>query len=151
MSSRIPTWLAVAAFALAPPLAAEAAKPVYTTRAGVAIRGYDPVAYFTDGKPLPGLAEHAHEWKGARWLFASAEHRHLFAQQPEKYAPQFGGYCAWAAANDYVYEADPKVWYVHDGRLYLNYNRKAQEKWEADRPGNIQRGEANWPHLVAQP
>ncbi len=139
---------ALPAGAAEPAKAVTAVNAVNATEQGIAIRGYDSVAYFTDGKPMPGLPEHTVEWRGARWQFASAEHRDLFAGEPERYAPQFGGYCAWAAANDYVYVADPDVWYVHEGKLYLNYNLAVQQKWSADRPGNIRRAEANWPHLV---
>lgn len=76
---------------------------------GVAIQGYDPVAYFTEGKPVQGTQEYASEWMGARWYFSSEENRDLFALNPEKYAPRFGGYCAFAAGHGYCYEADPLV------------------------------------------
>lgn len=127
-------------------LAAHAGSLVYAAK-GLAIRGYDPVAYFTDAAARQGAAEFAFEWSGATWHFTSAEHRDLFAAQPTKYAPQFGGHCAWAVSNDYLYESDPTVWAIHEGKLYLNYNRDVQKKWSADRGAAIVRGEKNWPRL----
>lgn len=116
---------------------------------GVAIDGYDPVAYFTDGRPVEGRKELAHEWGGATWRFASAEHRDLFAAAPEKYAPQYGGYCAWAVSNSYTADTDPQAWSIVDGRLFLNYNLEVRAKWEQDKPGNITRADRNWPKLLA--
>jgi len=99
-------------------------KNKYRTRAnrkGVAIRGYDPVAYFTDATPTRGSEEFTHRWAGAEWRFASAEHRDLFANDPEAYAPQFGGNCAVGAATGHRINASPKRWRIEDnGRLYLN-------------------------------
>lgn len=114
---------------------------------GVAIRGTDPVAYFTEGRPVEGSAEHAAEWNGATWHFASAENRETFLADPEAYAPQFGGFCAWAVAEGYTASIDPEAWAIVDGRLYLNYSRRIQRRWERDIPGNISRGEVNWPGL----
>jgi len=115
---------------------------------GVAIEGYDPVAYFTDGKPVEGKKEHSFEWMDATWRFASAEHRDLFAADPEKYAPQYGGYCAWAVANGYTASIDPDAWKIWDGKLYLNYDKDVQQKWAQDIPGNVAKGDANWPGIV---
>lgn len=120
-----------------------------TTFGGVAIDGWDPVAYFTDGKPVEGSREFVHEWNGATWRFASAAHRDLFAQAPEKYAPQYGGYCAWAVSQGYTADIDPEAWKIQDGRLYLNYSLDVQKKWAADIPGNVAKGDANWPKLLA--
>ena len=128
---------------------ARAEKPVNTTLFGVAIKGYDPVAYFTDNKPAKGDSQFAHEWNGAKWQFASAEHRELFKADPEKYAPQFGGYCAWAVSQNYTANTDPETaWKIVNGKLYLNYSRDVQKKWEGDVPGNIIKAEANWPKLL---
>lgn len=127
---------------------ARAEKPVNTTLFGLAIKGYDPVAYFTDGKPAKGDSKFFHEWNGAKWQFATAEHRDLFQSSPEKYAPQFGGYCAWAVSQNYTANVDPEnAWRIVNGKLYLNYSRDVQKKWEADVPGNIAKGDANWPGL----
>jgi YHS domain-containing protein len=120
-----------------------------TTFGGVAIDGWDPVAYFTDGKPVEGSREFVHEWNGATWRFVSAAHRDLFAQAPEKYAPQYGGYCAWAVSQGYTADIDPEAWKIQDGRLYLNYSLDVQKKWAADIPGNVAKGDANWPKLLA--
>jgi len=116
---------------------------------GVAIDGWDPVAYFTDGKPVEGSKAFVHEWGGATWRFASAAHRDLFAQAPEKYAPQYGGYCAWAVSQGYTADIDPAAWRIEDGRLFLNYSFDVQKKWATDIPGNIAKGDANWPKLLA--
>lgn len=117
------------------------------TEDGVAIRGHDPVAYFTEGRPVPGSAEFAAEWNNATWHFASAANRATFLADPEAYAPQFGGFCSWAVAEGYTASIDPEAWRIVDGRLYLNYSRRIQRRWERDIPGNISRAEANWPGL----
>lgn len=124
-----------------------AAAPVNTNWRGLAIKGYDPVAYFTDGKPVEGSSNFTHEWEGAKWRFASAEHRDAFAKEPARYAPQFGGFCAWAVSQGYTADIDPEAWKVIDGKLYLNYSPKVQQKWEEDAAGNIAKAEANWPAL----
>lgn len=125
-----------------------AEKPVNTTFTGVAIKGYDPVAYFTDGKPEKGSSDFAHDWNGAEWRFASAAHRDLFKADPVKYAPQFGGYCAWAVSRGYTAGIDPDAWKIVNGRLYLNYNAKVQSQWAENIPGNIAKGEENWPKIL---
>jgi len=116
---------------------------------GTAIEGYDPVAYFAEGRPVEGKSEFAHDWMDATWYFASAEHRDLFAADPEKYAPQYGGYCAWAAAQGYTAKIDPEAWKIVDDRLYLNYSKDVQAQWAQDIPGNIAKGDANWPQIRA--
>ena len=120
--------------------------PVFN-QGGTAIRGYDPVAYFTQGKPVEGSAEHSVDYKGARWQFTSAENRQLFAADPEKYVPQYGGYCAWAAANNYIASTDPHAWSIKDGKLYLNYSKFVRARWAVDKAGNIAKGDINWPSL----
>jgi len=121
--------------------------PVYSTN-GVAIDGTDPVAYFTEGRPAMGSASHEVTWNGATWRFMSAENAARFAADPAAYAPQFGGYCAWAAAEGYVASTQPDAWTIHEGKLYLNFNRRIRRRWERDIPGNIARGNANWPRLL---
>ncbi|MEM6355700.1 MAG: YHS domain-containing (seleno)protein, partial [Pseudomonadota bacterium] len=96
--------------ALAPITATAAEDPVYQSFLGTAIDGTDPVAYFTEGKPVEGSSDFTHEWNGATWRFSSAENRDLFAGDPEKYAPQYGGYCAWAVAQGYTASTDPEAW-----------------------------------------
>lgn len=124
-----------------------ATEPVYQTRAG-ALDGHDPVAYFTEGAPREGSAEFVHEWQGAQWRFASAENLARFRAQPERYAPQFGGYCAWAVSRGYTADVDPEAFRVVNGRLYLNYSKSVQRRWEQDVPGNISKAEANWPGVL---
>lgn len=138
--------LAGLAFACSPFLRAE--KPVNTTLFGVAIKGYDPVAYFTAAKPVAGDKAFATEWQGATWRFASAENLALFKAEPAKYAPQFGGYCAWAVSQGYTAGIDPDAWKIVDGKLYLNYSLDVQKKWEKDVPGFIAAGNTNWPKLL---
>lgn len=114
---------------------------------GVAIRGYDPVAYFTQQRPLRGDPAHAADWGGARWHFATAQNRAAFLADPAAFAPQYGGFCAWAVAENYTAPIDPEAWAVVEGRLYLNYSRRIQARWQRDVPGNITRADANWPGL----
>jgi YHS domain-containing protein len=125
-----------------------AEKPVNTTFTGVAIKGYDPVAYFTESKPVKGSADLVHEWNGAEWRFASAANRDLFKADPVKYAPQFGGYCAWAVSRGYTAGIDPDAWKIVDGLLYLNYNAKVQSQWSENIPDNIAKGRENWPKIL---
>ena len=130
-------------------LPALAISPVNKTLlGGLAIDGYDPVAYFTDSKPVEGKKEFSFDWKGASWRFASAEHRDLFAKTPEKYAPQYGGYCAYAVANGRTADIDPAAWAVRDGRLFLNYDFDVQKKWLLDPAGYIARADVNWPKMI---
>ncbi len=114
---------------------------------GVAIRGYDPVAYFTDGKPVKGDPKVTQTWGGATWQFATAAHRDMFAQMPEKYSPQYGGYCAYAVSKNYTAEVDPNAWKVVDGKLYLNYSLDIRETWQKDQAQRIVAADKNWPGL----
>ena len=116
---------------------------------GVAIEGTDPVAYFDQGRPVEGSSDFEHEWMGATWRFVSAENRDRFAADPEKYAPQYGGYCAWAVSQGYTAKIDPEAWSIVDDKLYLNYSKDVQKQWSADVPGNITKGDANWPTIRA--
>ena len=125
------------------------AQPVAPVNAGdgVAILGTDPVAYFTDGAAVPGDPAISADWRGARWLFATEDHRAMFVADPAAFAPQFGGYCSWAVAQGYTASIDPEAWKIVGGKLYLNYSKKVQGKWERDIPGNIVRANTNWPGL----
>ena len=114
----------------------------------VAIEGTDPVAYFTEAKAVEGSSQFTHAWKGATWRFKDAANRDAFAANPDKYAPQFGGYCAWAVSQGYTAGIDPKAWTIHQGQLYLNYSKSVQEQWSEDIPGNIAKGRANWPKVL---
>lgn len=110
----------------------------------VAIKGYDTVAYFTDGRPMKGKSEFAYTWNDVEWHFASAAHRDLFAQDPERYAPQFGGFCAMGLTTDQKAAADPTAWTIVDGKLYLKFSQGARDRWRADEAANIKKAEANW-------
>jgi YHS domain-containing protein len=118
-----------------------------STLGGVAIEGTDPVAYFDEGEPVAGSSDFEHEWMGATWRFASAENRDRFAADPETYAPQYGGYCAWAVSQGYTAKIDPAAWRIVDGKLYLNYSKDVQTQWAGDIPGNIAKADANWPQI----
>jgi hypothetical protein len=115
---------------------------------GGAIRGYDPVAYFTLKVPTKGSDKFTHQWKGATWRFVNAENRDLFAKSPEKFAPQYGGYCAYGVAQDYAVSIDPAAWRVIDGKLYLNYSKGVQRDWDKDVPGYIRKADTNWPTVL---
>lgn len=117
---------------------------IFTTGQG-AIRGYDPVAYFTAAREVMGKKEIVFEYLGAQWHFASEENRNLFKQNPEKYTPQFGGYCAYGMSRGYKAETQPNAWTIVDGKLYLNYNVDVREKWSQDTANYIKKAEANWP------
>ena len=137
---------------------AMAAEPINTLEkklfgykpSGVAIRGYDTVAYFTDGKPEKGKEEFSTEWTGATWRFASQEHLDLFVADPEKYAPQYGGYCAYGVAQDSLVKIEPDLWTIVDDKLYLNYNEELNKKWKADIPGFIATADAEFPKLLEE-
>ncbi|MFH1499667.1 MAG: YHS domain-containing (seleno)protein [Verrucomicrobiota bacterium] len=130
-------------------LALRAEKPVNATWLGVAIDGYDPVAYFVAGVPAKGDKTHRFDWNGATWRFASAANLEAFKADPEKYAPQFGGYCAWAVAQGHTAGIDPRAWKIVEGKLYLNYSLDVQKKWENDIPAHIKAARANWPKIIA--
>jgi YHS domain-containing protein len=125
-----------------------ATAPVYAPQ-GVAIRGTDPVAYFTEGRAVPGTQAHSLDWNGATWHFASADNREAFAAEPVRYAPQYGGFCAWAVAEKgELYSTQPENWKIVDGMLYLNYNDDIQARWQDDIPGFIAQGDERWPKIL---
>ena len=129
----------------------EAPVPALDTQAGLALEGYDPVAYFDSGAPLKGAMAFTYSWQGATWRFATAAHRAAFAATPERYAPQYGGYCAYAVSRGTTAHGDPGVWAVVGDRLFLNNNRFAQQLWNQDRAGNISAADVNWPLLPKLP
>ena len=122
--------------------------PGIYTLSDLAVSGYDPVAYFTDGKPVEGSRDYSFAWNGATWRFASPANLDQFKADPAKYALQFGGYCAWAVSQGYTASADLQAWRIVDGKLYLNYNLDVQKTWEQDVPGNIAKGKGNWPKVL---
>jgi len=115
---------------------------------GLAIRGADPVAYFTEGAAVKGVADYEYQWNGATWRFSSAENLAQFTANPEAYAPQYGGYCAKAVAEGYLASIDPDAWRIVDGKLYLNYSPGVQRQWQSDIPGHIASGDQHWPAVL---
>ena len=128
---------------------AHAAKPVYSGgRDRAAIKGYDPVAYFTENMPVKGSKEFTHESNGATWMFSSAENRDLFIANPKKYTPQFGGYCAYAISQNTTASIRPEFFTIHDDKLYLNFSKSVHKRWSKSKEDLIDKAEANWPKLL---
>jgi len=117
---------------------------------GVAVGGYDPVSYFTDGKPVIGNPAITLEHGGATWRFASEASRDVFKADPSKYAPQYGGYCAYAVSQGYTAKGDPTAWTVVGGKLYLNYNQSVKRDWDKSQSRYITAADANWPKVLAK-
>ena len=115
----------------------------------IAVKGFDTVAYFTENAAVEGKKAHSLEWNGATWRFSSAANKTLFEADPEKYAPQYGGYCAWAVSQNQTASIEPEQFTIVDGKLYLNYNQEVKEKWLVDTSANINVGDKNWPGLLA--
>jgi YHS domain-containing protein len=113
----------------------------------VAIKEYDTVAYFKNNKAIKGSEIFTFPWHGMTWYFSTEENKDLFAESPEKYAPQYDGYCAWAMSEGRIAVTDPEVWKIIDGKLYLNCSIAAYEKWSKDIPGNVKKADANWKKL----
>ncbi len=138
--------------------AAHAAQPPINTlknslfggRTDVAINGYDTVAYFTQGKPVKGLDSLVFDWKGARWKFQTPAHLDLFKADPEKYAPQYGGYCAFGVAQGYLVKVEPDQFTVREGKLYLNFDADVQAKWLKDPVGYIKTADGRFAGLLSK-
>jgi YHS domain-containing protein len=135
--------------------AAFAAPPVNTLKTGIfggrsdtAILGYDPVAYFTVGKPVKGRDDLAFEYLGAKWKFSSQAHLDLFKANPQKYAPQYGGYCAYGVSQDNLVSIEPDKFRIIDDKLYLNYDASVQETWLKDPAGYIRQADAKFQSLL---
>ena len=128
---------------------AVAKDPVYTgIFSNLAVSGYDPVAYFVEGRPVEGRKAFEFEWNGATWRFADADNLAAFKADPEKFAPQYGGYCAWAVSQGGIASTEPELWRIVDGKLYLNYSKSVQRTWIQDIPGNIVKADKNWPGVL---
>lgn len=125
------------------------ASQFFYSKNGVAIDGYDPVAYFVSAGPVRGTSEHMSEYDGAIWHFSNAENKAMFDENPSQYAPQYGGYCSWAVSKNYTAKIDPNAWTIHDGKLYLNFSTSIRAKWLRDINGNIDKANTNWPALRA--
>jgi YHS domain-containing protein len=132
--------------------AVQAQTAINTTPDGIAIGGWDTVAYFTENRAAEGSPEFSHEWDGATWYFSSAENRDLFANDPEAYAPQFGGWCAYALSQgQYAAEVEPgTAWTVRDGALFLNWDEGVREKWMRNVDAGIATGHRNWERVELQ-
>jgi len=141
--------LALSLGAIGPAQAVKTTGDEYNTlHAGLGAKGYDVVAYFTRGAAVPGSERHTHDYGGVTWRFASREHRDLFATSPEKYAPQYGGFCSWGVSVGKLFDVDPVGgWTIVDGKLYLNFNADIKRTFAADARGFIAKAERNWPSL----
>jgi YHS domain-containing protein len=130
-------------FALDP----KSSAPVNLDPKGVALRGYDPVGYFTENRPVQGTNTFQSAWEGATYQFAHAANKAAFDAAPEKYAPKYGGFCAYAASQGYKADADPNAWTVVDGKLYVNYNASVAKEWASKKVSYIQAADKNWPKV----
>ncbi|EBA10850.1 YHS domain-containing (seleno)protein [Roseobacter sp. CCS2] len=140
--------LAIPATAALAPRAMAASPEVYNED-GVAVDGSDVVAYFTESKPVAGDAAITHEYLGVTWRFSSEENRDLFAADPAAYAPQYGGYCAYAVSQGYTASTVPEAWTIVEDKLYLNFSTSVRRRWERDIPGHIMAANANWPSVLS--
>lgn len=118
------------------------------TRTDTAIGGYDPVAYFTVNRAVPGRDAWVHEWNGAKWKFSSAENLERFKADPSRYAPQYGGYCAYGVAKGALFKVDPEQFAIRDGKLYLNFDANVQARWLKDVPGFVRTADARFAQLL---
>jgi YHS domain-containing protein len=151
MSFRIRAYLLVMLLgAFAASGAGPAAADNVFTQNGVGVSGYDAVAYFTDGKAVPGSAPFTAEYHGITYRFASAAHRDAFTADPEKYLPQYGGYCAYAAAKGALAKTDPEAFTVLNGKLYLNFSEDVRQRWLPRSTEFIHAADLNWPQLRGQ-
>ena len=148
MLNRFSRSIAIAALSL---LSSAVLAGNFFEKDGVALRGYDPVAYFVAAKPEKGQAQYSYEYQGSKFYFASEANRRAFMEMPEKYAPQFGGYCAFGTAQGYKVSTQPDAFSIVNDKLYLNYDKKVQGIWQQDVSGNIQRAEKNWPEVSKSP
>ena len=138
--------LVVATMAL--PLAAQTKSLLNLDKNGLAIRGYDPVAFFTDGKPVKGKPEFPERFNGVLYYFASKEHQDLFKADPAKYEPAFGGYCAYGVSRNKLAEIDVDAFQIVNNRLLLQYSKSVRDDFNKDTKGNLARADGNWPVLV---
>jgi YHS domain-containing protein len=128
-------------------LSVSAQKSAIFVKSDKAIRGYDPVAYFTDGKPVEGKDEFVYNWSNANWYFSSKQHLDLFKANPAKYAPQYGGYCAYGLSRGYKASTVAEAWTIDNGKLYLNYSLSVRNDWDKNRQERIQKADNYWPQI----
>ena len=119
----------------------------YNNQKGVAIKGYDPVAYFTQNKAVAGIGAYTVNWSGSQWKFSSQDNLDMFKNDPEKYAPQYGGYCAYGCSENYKAPIDPEAFSIINNKLYLNYSTKVKTVWLKDTAVRIKVADTNWPAL----
>ena len=117
---------------------------------GVTMQGYDAVSYFTDGKPLKGIEAHSLEWNGATWLFASAANRARFAESPQAFAPQYGGYCSNQMSLGRLVNSDPEVWLMFQGKLYLFGHEAGRQRWLIETAGKVNDGNRHWQRYLTR-
>ena len=127
---------------------AMAATPEVYAEGGIAVDGSDVVAYFEENGPVAGDSAFAHDYMGATWHFVSAANRDTFAADPAAYAPQYGGYCAYAVSQGYTASTVPDAWSIVDGKLYLNFSTGVRRRWARDIAGHIAAADANWPSVL---
>jgi len=135
-------------FSLLPSAALAQIEDVFATSDGVAINGYDSVAYFLEEKPVLGSDEFTTEYKHVIWKFASSQNRDMFVGDPQKYAPQYGGYCAYAVALGATASTDPAAWTIYNGKLYLNFSLGVRSRWRRDPDKYIEMADKNWPGVL---
>lgn len=128
----------------------QAGEKLNKTRTGLAVEGYDPVAYFEDGKAVKGSQAYEFQWNGATWRFSTAAHREAFTKNPDRYAPQYGGFCAYGVSEGHTAPIDPEAWNIVDGKLYLNYDKQVREDWRKDTRSRIEKADQNWPKLAGK-
>ena len=122
----------------------QAQKAEVFSPSGKAINGYDPVAYFKDGEPVKGNEKISYQWNGANWYFSSTQNLDSFKSNPKKFAPQYGGYCAYGMSQGHKASTEPDAWTIENGKLYLNYNKRVKQMWSKDRLGYIKLADKNW-------
>ena len=143
---KLSLWFVLCVLSL--PVLAESKSLLNLDKAGVAIQGYDPVAFFTDSKPVKGDAKLPAKHKGAVYFFASKEHLDEFKKNPAKYEPSFGGYCAYGVSRGKLVEVDIEAFQIVDGHLLLQYSKGVRDDFNKDTKGNLNKAEQNWPGLV---
>lgn len=149
VSLKMRLWMFAALWISAVCLLSAAEKgPVNTDKNNLAVKGYDPVAYFLEDRPVKGSKENSFQWMGADWRFASPDNLESFRQDPEKYAPQYGGYCAYAMAFGELVDINPRAWKIVNSKLYLNFSKSVQKKWEKDIEDFIKKADQYWPDIL---
>ena len=138
-------WVTIMVLTLAAP--SLAAQKINTNGSNFAIGGYDPVVYFTDRKAIKGAQKFTHNWGGKTWRFRSRANRNAYASMPDKYAPAYGGYCAYGVAQGYTFKIDPRAFSIENNTLYLNYSKGIKKRFDSDREGYIAKANSNWPTL----